>query len=93
MAGGFNFPAFSDGNVHIRLSQNDDVGFIVHSSILALHSSWFESSLSERWTGAPEGDFINGAKHHYKYELRFENGSSLGMLVSAGSNTDTELEE
>jgi len=36
---------------------------------------------------------FNGAKHHYKCELRFENGSSLGMLVSAGSNTDTELEE
>lgn len=45
-----SFPQFSDGNVEIHFS-NDDEKFVLHSYVLALHSSWFKASLSERWNG------------------------------------------
>lgn len=46
------FPEFNDGNVEIRFS-NDDTNFILHSHVLALHSTWFKASLSEQWSTGP----------------------------------------
>lgn len=42
------FPQFADGDVEIRFTQSEE-SYVLHSYVLALHSSWFKASLSERW--------------------------------------------
>ncbi|KAK3722172.1 hypothetical protein LTR37_002605 [Vermiconidia calcicola] len=82
-----SFPEFSDGNVEIHFSSAGE------NYVLALHSSWFKASLSERWSGGDENTMVNG-KNHWVYELRFGKESSEGTLVhkqSAEQPTDTEL--
>ena len=51
------FPCFSDGNVEIHFNQSDDK-YVLHSHVLALHSSWFSASLSERWND--DGEYLVG---------------------------------
>ena len=85
-----NFPRFNDGNVEIYFSETDDK-YVLHSHVLALHSTFFKASLSERWNAGGETTLING-KHQWVYELRFDKGQSLGMLTRRGSNpTETEF--
>ncbi len=85
-----SFPRFAEGNVEIELCQGEGT-FLLHGHILALHSSWFEASPSERWSGAPTGDFVEGGKHHCAYQLRFDKGTAFGMLLPTNAITeDTE---
>lgn len=88
------FPQFSDGNVEIQFSETDEK-YVLHNYVLALHSSWFKASLSDRWNANGQDSLANG-KHHWTYELRFDKGANMGMLVrkatpSDPSPTDTEF--
>ncbi|KAI9722602.1 MAG: hypothetical protein M1812_001533 [Candelaria pacifica] len=74
------FPRFRDGDVQIRLSNEDENVLVLHSFVLGLHSTFFKASLSERWTNSEE--LISGSsKIKWRYELRFEKGNADGILV------------
>ncbi|KAF2806891.1 uncharacterized protein BDZ99DRAFT_537832 [Mytilinidion resinicola] len=76
------FPSFDDGDVEIKLSETPKDVYILHSFVLALHSPFFKTSLSERW--AASGDtalIVPGSKIRWKYELRFEEKSNLAILT------------
>lgn len=48
------FPNFNDGDVEIRFTEQDEP-WVLHSYVLALHSSWFKASLSPRWNKGEHG--------------------------------------
>lgn len=43
------FPRFWDGDVEIRFTQDGEDSYLLHSFVLALHSSWFKAGLNEKW--------------------------------------------
>lgn len=92
----------ADGNVDIYLTISDKL--VLHASTLALHSTWFKASLSERWRTSGNGEGAvsiigdggdavpaSGDKQLWIYELRFEHGSAEGLLMRKGATTDNEL--
>lgn len=114
------FPRFSDGDVEIFFTADDPCDkYVLHSWALALHSSWFKASLSERWrtsgiashelggeSNSPKpattsvfGDrrqaeapvAASETKNKWQYELRFEEGTSEGLLMRKGAETQCEL--
>ncbi|TKA66949.1 hypothetical protein B0A49_04666 [Cryomyces minteri] len=80
-----SFPQFSDGDVNIRLSSSDKDVFKVHSFVLALHSSFFKASLSDRWSAKTPSV---GGKAEWSYELRFTEDRD-GILVRQDSCSNT----
>ncbi|KAK3050036.1 hypothetical protein LTR09_008691 [Extremus antarcticus] len=88
------FPRFSDGNVEITIGKSGSklYSVLLHSHVLALHLQWFKASLSERWSGRDDGNFLQGTQQHWEYELRFDKGSAVGILLPAHAATaDTDL--
>ena len=90
------FLRFSDGDVEIHFSKTDEK-FVLHSHVLALHSSWFKASLSERWNSTNQATLVNG-KSHWVYELRFDKESTICMLMrqaksDASRSSETEFIE
>ncbi|KAK5166793.1 hypothetical protein LTR04_000280 [Oleoguttula sp. CCFEE 6159] len=84
-----SFPQFSDGDVNIRLSSSDKDVFKLHSFVLALHSSFFKASLSDRWSAKTPSV---GDKAEWSYELRFtEDGDGILVRQDTCSNTTDSL--
>ncbi|KAF2481138.1 hypothetical protein BDY17DRAFT_325855 [Neohortaea acidophila] len=74
------FPQFSDGDVEISLGGRHDAKLVLHSYVLALHSSWFKASLSDRWNH--ENDLrLVGEKQRWFYVLQFDKGTDFAMLA------------
>lgn len=81
---------FADGNVEIYFSEIDDK-YVLHSHVLALHSSWFKACLSDRWNTNGEATTVNG-KNYWTFELRFEKDNGTGMLMRRTSTSADETE-
>ena len=82
-------PGHEDGDVEICLSRKPEDRFVVHSVVLALHSSYFKASLSGRWAGGNHGLAEEG-RIKWKYQLRFDEGTGdlddpLDLLARAVS--------
>lgn len=73
------FPQYSDGDVEIHLTGDKNDTLVLHSYVLALHSSWFKAALSDQWTTVFLTDASN--RQRWVYELRFDQDSPLGMLM------------
>lgn len=89
-------PQNDESNVTVYFSETDKK-FILHSFVLGLHSPWFKASLSEQWSTRSRATVVNG-KNHWAYELRFDKGSSIGLLerrtsTEAASSPNSEFIE
>ncbi len=84
------FPLFEDGDIEIILPRKPNNCLVLHTVILALRSTYFKVSLSERWSiqsneRATEGEIM------WKYKLLFrdENDDSLRVpLLVKGLRSD-----
>jgi hypothetical protein len=82
-------PRFKDGDVEIRLSNSGYDTFVLHSFVLALHSPWFKASLSDRWN-LQNAAVTGAAPTRWVYELRFDKGTSFGLLSKAIEGGDAQ---